>query len=141
MSYKLTQLDKDEEKNHKEMFGGYNDLPPNWEPMTEKEFSQSKFFVYSPEIMEWRQVNFDLNGRKFFNGIQMYIFHDKTGIAMVHDYWRKKVYYFKFAACKHEYKTLTFAQCRKLGIYHGGRCCHVQKCKKCGYVHAYDSSD
>lgn len=41
----------------------------------------------------------------------------------------------------HEYKELSQAECRKLGVYHGGNCYHVEKCIHCGNVAAYDSSD
>lgn len=42
---------------------------------------------------------------------------------------------------EHEYVELTVAECRALGVYHAGRCYHVEKCKHCGDVSAYDSSD
>jgi hypothetical protein len=41
----------------------------------------------------------------------------------------------------HEYVELTVAECRKLGVYHAGNCYHVNRCKHCGNVSAYDSSD
>ena len=42
---------------------------------------------------------------------------------------------------KHAYKALSPADCRALGIYHGGRCYHVSLCTGCGHVHSVDSSD
>lgn len=42
---------------------------------------------------------------------------------------------------EHEYTELSVSESRKLGIYHGGNCYHVQKCKHCGHVSSYDSSD
>lgn len=42
---------------------------------------------------------------------------------------------------EHEYTALSAVQARALGIYHGGKCYHVEQCNHCGDVHAVDSSD
>lgn len=41
----------------------------------------------------------------------------------------------------HEYRELSAQEARNRGIYHGGRCYHVEVCTHCGHVFAYDSSD
>ena len=41
----------------------------------------------------------------------------------------------------HLYEELSQKQCRELGLYHGGMCWHVYKCRRCGHTKAYDSSD
>ncbi len=42
---------------------------------------------------------------------------------------------------QHEYRELSREECKVRGIYHGGRCYHVEACGHCGHVYAYDSSD
>ncbi len=40
----------------------------------------------------------------------------------------------------HEYVSLSPVQARSFGIYHGGNCYHVSRCKNCGDVQSVDSS-
>lgn len=41
----------------------------------------------------------------------------------------------------HSYQEISRDEARKRGIYHAGRCYHVEVCTGCGDVHPYDSSD
>lgn len=45
------------------------------------------------------------------------------------------------ATCIHDYNEISYDECRKLNVYHAGRCWHVYKCSKCGETRGYDSSD
>lgn len=42
--------------------------------------------------------------------------------------------------CIHERREVEQSECRKRGIVHHGMCWHVNECKKCGQLSAYDSS-
>ena len=132
---------------HEAKWGKYNDFPPNIQEITEGEFAQSMFFSYDPTMTEYRQVVRRKSGEPdpvklcANSGLKLFYFHDNTGIAMCHDYYAKKVHYFKFFLCEHTYIELSHAQATAEGHYHGGRCYHVLKCSKCGLVTAHDSSD
>ena len=124
---------------HREAYGGYNDTPPNWTEIDEREFSRSAFFTYSPEFSEYRQMRVGQNMPML--AARLYYMSDGSGFAMAQDYYAQRVRYFKFARCVHEYQGLSRAECRERNIYHGGRCYHVAVCKLCGFVKAVDSSD
>jgi len=125
---------------------GYNDPPIGLGRISEKEFATSEFFSYRPVASEYRQIYVtskdDLtpnrNGKMM--SIQMYWYHDGTGIAMHADYWGGKVEYFAFG-CKHKYHERSRAECESRGILHFGNCYHVEECSECKYVNSYDSSD
>lgn len=124
--------------------GDYNDLPPNWKELTEKEFAQSPFFTYSPEFMEFRQVRLTPNGP--FEGLRMFWLNEKEGYALVRDYWAGKVRYFSFAVCVHEWHGVTRAELAEkwpqhVKRYTPGNCCHNSVCLKCGDFRFIDSSD
>ncbi len=135
----------DEPPDYREKWGGHNDLPPNWQELTEKEFAQSEFFTYGPEFTDFRQVI--LPSKRYPKGVytdlHLYFFHLNRGFALWHDYWEGKVHYARFALCVHEWQEMSQAWCakQKPPIYHGGRCYHVSRCKKCGVINAVDSSD
>lgn len=121
----------------KKQFGSYNDSPPNFKEISEKEFAQSKFFTYDSDYREYRQItNF---GDKCIP-IQLYYFFDQTGYGMSSDYWNGKVRYFQFSKCEHEYRELSVSEARQKGQIHHGNCYHVYECVKCGYIIAQDSS-
>lgn len=120
-------------------YGGDSRLPPNFREITEKEFAQSKFFVYSPEFWEYRQITvredierfkWGTEQRSYVFSLRMAYFYDGTGIAMEHDYWLGKVRYFAFAACEHKNK-------KQRNV---GNCLHEYKCEDCGFVETVDSS-
>lgn len=136
------EMSPEEIKEHEEKYGGYNDAPPNFKEITEAEFAQSMFFTYAPNATEHRQILIDPDdSRKECLGITLYYFFDGNGFGIAHDYWGKKVRYFRFKACEHEYKSLSPKEAHAKGILHFGRCYHVGECKKCGHIHSYDSSD
>jgi len=133
-------MTKDELKNHEHEYGRYNYLPPNFKEITEKEFVDSAFFTYNPELYEFRQVIYKLGNKEYYRGLKLYYFHDGTGIGIMRDFENGKVHYFKFAKCEHEMVELGYQECQKEKIFHAGSCYHVYKCLKCGHVESRDSS-
>jgi len=120
-------------------YGKDHELPPNFREITEKEFAQSKFFVYFPEFWEYRQITKKEDFEKFKWGneqrshvfsLRMAYFFDGTGVALEHDYWAGKVRYFAFAVCEHNERTQRNV----------GNCLNEYTCAACGYVETIDSS-
>jgi hypothetical protein len=117
----------------------YNDAPPNLRMITAEEFAQSHFFTYTPQLVESRYI---LNkvpkavkkarGKEDAFTLHMFWMHDGTGYGFEQDYWGKKVIYYTFAVCEHDFVEIG---------NDGKRCYHVYECKKCGYQEAHDSSD
>ena len=134
-------LTKDECIEHEKKYGRFNDIPPNFKAISEKEFAQSKFFVYDFILTEHRQIKYKIKDKEQFQDLHMYYFHDGTGIGIIRDYWDGKIYYFQFANCEHKMVEITMAEAKKLKVYHAGSCYHVYKCEKCGLIESHDSSD
>ena len=44
------------------------------------------------------------------------------------------------ATCIHDMEEKSKKWCDENGIYHAGMCYHVQRCRNCGKISAYDSS-
>jgi len=125
----------------------YNTFPVGWREVTEKEYAQYGT-TYIPEYIETRQMfrvkDDDVTGRDNFltNKIMsatLFWFRDKTGWAIVPNFWEGSIRYFRFG-CDHEYKELSMSESAKRGVHHFGNCYHVRECKKCGHIYAYDSS-
>lgn len=136
--YKLVHAEREEEQAHEKKFGRFNDFPPNWKKITQEEFSRV-FFTRPYELEEYRQLI--LMHGKPAKEARMFFYEDGTGVAIVRHPYTGGMTFFAFAACEHEYEALSQEQCRKEGIYHGGNCYHVSRCKKCGYTYAVDSGD
>jgi hypothetical protein len=91
----------------------YNDLPFNWKPMTEDEFAKSGFVNGN-----WSRVEFRQMYPKTFDGkrdvgsrmieARLFWLNDDTGIAIVSDYWKGKVNFYKFG-CHHSLKNEKFS--------------------------------
>lgn len=111
-----------------DVFGGYNDYPPNWKQVTEKEFSHSMFFFYEPTIRDHRQMMTD--SRSSMLDATLYFFHDGSGVAMSADHKNEEVNYYTFGVNEHDFEERNI-----------GRCLTEKKCKRCGYVEEVDSSD
>jgi hypothetical protein len=120
-------------------YGKDGELPPNFREISEKEFAQSKFFVYSPEFWEYRQITKAEDYKKFKWGdeqrsyvfsLRMAYFFDGTGIALEHDYWAGKVRYFSFAVCEHKER-------KQRNV---GNCLNEYTCVACGFAETVDSS-
>lgn len=128
----------EEVKEHEEKWGKFNDCPPNFEEITAEEFAQSGFFTWCKEKIEFRQINpAKIPQDKIKSPITSYIsitlffMNDPHWhYAMSGDYWEKKVRYFRFSECIHDYS--------EKGV---GRCLHQYTCSKCGKQYTVDSSD
>jgi hypothetical protein len=115
----------------------YNQAPPNFKEITEKEFAQSFLWNWAPAKQERRQISREeLRGcgiehppNQGMLGVLMFWHADKTGVAMSADWWAGKLRFFKFAVCLHDFTG------EKLG-----NCYYRHTCKKCGYSHTVDSS-
>lgn len=81
---------------------GYNDAPKGWRQITEAEFARSIFFSHDPQKTETRQI-LRVEGKQASAMIpaRLYWFWDKTGIAIVNDFWKRSVTYYAFG-CDHE---------------------------------------
>lgn len=91
----------------------YNDLPFNWKPMTEDEFAKSGFVNGNWSRVEFRQMypkTFD--GKRDIGSrmieARLFWLNDDTGIAIVTDYWKGKVNFYKFG-CHHSLKHEKFS--------------------------------
>ena len=116
-----------------EAFGQGNTAPSNFREITEKEFCESHYYIdYSVVAMEYSQIRRLQDGTELpkMVAVNMYINAFGHGWAMERRYHEGKVVYYKFELCVHEYETTKKARCYWEG-----------KCKKCGMLHAVDSSD
>lgn len=105
------------------------DVPKDWREITEKEFAQGQFRIFT-----WvKGIENRFNGTLFW-------FYDGTGVAICTDYWGGKVKYYAFG-CDHKYVELLPEECKIRGIEHLGRCYHVDECQKCKRISTRDSSD
>lgn len=131
----------EDDTNPTAWLGHYNDQPPNWREITEKELAQdTRFGSYSPDYTEFRQIM--IPGKPTLS-VKLYVFWDGTGVGLAINYLGegyydkprppeplKHVRWFSFAKCLHEYEERNI-----------GRCLHRYTCKKCGFAHTVDSSD
>ena len=138
---------KKEAEEHETKWGRFNFAPPGFKEITDEEFAQSGFFTWCKVGMEFRQLlpeNIDqskmLSPVTQMLTVTMFYMNHGANFAIANDYWGKKVRYFMFADCYHEYVELSKEESEKRGHRHFGNCYHVELCKKCGYVWAYDSS-
>lgn len=139
----LATLPSPDYKVHAAQYNDSNRLPPNFKEITEKEFASSQFFIYSPRLWEYRQINVKEDYEKVtwplaWSGgsphrpfdLRMAFFHDGRGVAIAQDS-QERVRYFSFALCEHLSKT-------RQNI---GNCLNRYTCDACGYVEEIDSSD
>jgi hypothetical protein len=104
-------------------------LPNDWREISEKEFAQGQFRIFS----RVKNIESRFNGTLFW-------FYDNTGVAIVTEYWQGKVKYYAFG-CDHKYVELTPEECGLRSIEHFGRCYHVEECSNCKRISTRDSSD
>jgi hypothetical protein len=123
-------------KAHAVKYGDGSHLPPNFKEITAAKFAASKFFVYSPDFWEYRQINAynDPKGAEKFTGdLRLAYFYDGTGIAFASHYHGGGYVprFFSFALCEHREKT-----CKNVG-----NCLSTYTCVACSYAETVDSSD
>jgi hypothetical protein len=105
---------------------GYNDFPHGWREITEGEFSQSPFFSYHPDYVEFRQM-LDKN-KPSVPAVSATLnwLWDRTGYSIVNDYHAKTVRFYTFG-CDHKMQQQPD---------------YVLMCVNCGFHHPrQDSSD
>ena len=106
-----------------------NALPPNWKEISEREFTESAFFIYSPIAVEFKQAPLIPNGP--LENIKMfYVYGYAEGFAMVADHEAGRVRYFLFAECEHDWQDITTH-----------RFLHTIRCRRCPETRSFDSSD
>lgn len=115
---------------------------PNLRPSTEAAVARSLMFSYAPAAVGTVRVEALPGMPARFGGYYTKCFHmhDGTGVLLVSDWVGKKVLYFEYG-CVHTYRELSMKECDERGLYHAGRCWHVNLCTTCGHVNSYDSSD
>lgn len=126
---------------HEQRSDNFNVAPAGWRPITEKEFAQSNFFVYSPEMIDYKQMYRLESGEPLPKPVfcRLFHMHDKTGFAMEHNYSGGKVNYYAFG-CKHDYRELGQDEAQGRGMNHYGMFCHIYECRTCGNIEKQDSS-
>lgn len=143
MSYE--KLVSDHTPEYEKEWGRYNDSLPNLQEITAEEFAQSGFFTWCFNGTEHRQISPEnFNKGKIFSPVKTFVnakifFMNspyESGFVIVNDYWAKKVRFFKFAKCFHDYKEITAAEAGKTAF----NCYHYCRCTKCGQGYEYDSS-
>ncbi len=132
-------------KEHEKEWGRYNDSLPNLTEITAEEFAQSGFFTWNIQGFEFRQVDPEridqsklLYPIKHFINFRIFYLNspNESGFVMANDYWGKKVRYFKFANCFHDYKEISAKEAGKPAWNYY----HYYKCTKCGQHNEVDSS-
>lgn len=142
MMRKMVFIDNEEAKEEFKKFGytHYNAVLPNWEETDEEWIAtRSQFRTYG-FTHSWFQQIMDLPNEKGPLSVYCFGSWDGSGIAMSIDYWGKKIRWFKFAKCVHEYRQPTHAECVEHHSF-PGNCYHVYICDKCGQWYTVDSSD
>lgn len=126
--------------DHEKRYGDSSHLPPNFKEITAAEFAASKFFAYTPDFWEYRQINehnAPQDAKKFEGALRLTYFYDGTGAAFAsayvdqgHEHGHHEPRYFSFAVCEHKEK-------RRRNV---GNCLNEYTCVACGYVETIDSS-
>ena len=146
MSYqKLVQALKtpDEILAHEKKWGRFNDAPPGFKEITAEQFAQSGFFTWCKTAQEFRQIYLTPEQQKDMLApvphglsITMFYMNHDCHFAVASDYYGKKVRYFTFADCYHDWREISAKEAGKPAF----NCYHYCKCSKCGASHEYDSS-
>jgi hypothetical protein len=138
---KVVRLSNEEAEAINKLFGvtDFNTPPTNFEEVDEEWLAtKSTFRIYGFKYTWFQQVR--LPSEKHLFDIHCFGSYDGTGFAMHVDYWGKKIRYFKFAGCKHEFRTPTREEYAAHHDY-PGNCYHISVCDKCGFWYTVDSSD
>jgi len=130
-------------------FGSFNDMPPNWEEITESEFIWLFNVKPANRKQYYRQVVLPTVKGHYSHSVVpdykatcsvfFWVFPDFSGVGFITHYngaatrSREDAYFaqwFKFKWCEHEWETLVSRMCY-----------HEYRCTKCGYKEVVDSSD
>jgi len=133
---KLHYPSKEESIRFESVYGGYNSLPPNMIEINQSEYID----LITRTVIEYsdhRQA-FDKSTKNYCQ-CQLMVFNTGLGVMASMEVGNYKFY--KFAPCHHEYKEISYDECKARGISHHGHCWHVTECTKCHVINSYDSSD
>lgn len=120
---------------HEETWGRFNDQPPGWRRIEQREFAAC-FAGKTPRAIEYRQMIQTLEGKELTRRIHAQLFFYGTdGLAIECRHWKGELVFYRFG-CKHQYKVLE----RYITPNHGGTYEYLE-CTKCGNVVEGDSSD
>lgn len=125
--------------------GGYNDMPPNWQEITESEFLWRFQQSWKPEFRQvvlpsvrYGEGRADLGSQEIFCNVYMWIAPDLSGVGFIRHYngvaTRSKedaffAQFFRWTYCEHDFETLE----SRMTWWRG-------RCRKCGFVSSIDSS-
>lgn len=133
---KLTSIDdKEILDTHRNTFGAFNQVPPNFTEINQEEFA-SGFLGWSVSMIEYRQIT-DSKFFKTMGATRLFYMNHGENYAIAHEYvkiddkYTHVCRYFKFGDCLHDYKD----------IYSTITGQHTSKCIHCGDIWEYDSSD
>jgi hypothetical protein len=144
MSYDITYgMTPEVRAAHEAKWGRFNFAPPGFKEITAEEFAQSGFFTWCKEGLEFRQILQDnvkpdqlLHPIKGSLSITLFYMNHGEHYGIANDYWDKRVRFFKFADCYHEWVEISAKEAGKPAL----NCYHYNKCTKCGAQWEYDSS-
>lgn len=131
-----SDLTTERRTEHEQKYGSFNDFPPNWREVTEAEIAtESLGRMYSPVLVEYRQMGKLEVGGPPMLAATLSFYHDGSGSAIHYDYWGKRVRWFMFGLCdQHNYTRVKSPGNGRSGL-------HTDRCTKCGYQNSYDTSD
>jgi hypothetical protein len=133
---------------------GWGKAPENFRPVSEKEFSMSGFFTYTPEFTEYNQMRPDgkvwwWEEEEDYDGFvpnvkrkgamisaRLYYMHDSSGYAIARDYESESVTFFKFG-CEHVWKITPRGNDTPRLFPNQ----HLYSCEECQRYKVVDSSD
>lgn len=126
-------LTAEERVEHETRFGRFNDPPPGWRQINDRELYELDPDGSSIVKVEYRQIF--QPGRGIF--VHLFYLADNTGYAFETRRDGPPIFY-RFG-CDHEFADPK-EECRRRGI-HLFSMQHAQWCPKCGYFATFDSSD
>lgn len=135
--YELQYASKETASRLRELTGGFNEFPPQWREISEKEFVNRGFFHYMAQIIEYRQMLAKEKKEKLLCATLFHMPVPGEGFALAHQAGELRFFAF---GCDHQWKELTPLEAREEGVTHFGTFDHVYKCSKCGRTKAEDSS-
>ena len=128
-------LTEAEQAAHEAVYGRYNDFPPGWREVADAEIATDGLGrIYTPTLMEYRQMGLLVAGSPPMIAATLSFFHDGSGHAVCFDYHGKRVRWFRFERCAHTYVEISRPAGNRSGL-------HTDRCSRCGYETSYDTSD
>jgi hypothetical protein len=127
------------------VLGGYNEMPPNWETITESEFLwrfqqnwKNEFRQIPLPSIGYGEGRESLGSREIFCDVHMWVAPDLSGVGFITHYNGRATrstedaffaQFFKWTHCEHQFETTV----SRMSYWEG-------TCSKCGYHKTIDSS-